>query len=224
MASDLAGEQLPADLHRRWLDTFGVEVVDGIGSSEAYHVYVSNRPGRARPGTLGQVVPGYQARVVDDDGTEVPDGQVGRLEITGEAVALEYWQRPEKTAETFVAEHTVRSGDLVTRDADGFFHYRGRADDLLKVGGAWVAPAEIENCLLEHPAVAACAVVGHRLRGLTRPHAYVVRSAEVEAAELKAFVRSRLAAQKYPRKITFVGALPQTASGKIDRRALEVAS
>ncbi|HLU70718.1 MAG TPA: benzoate-CoA ligase family protein [Nonomuraea sp.] len=219
-----AGEQLPADLHRRWLDTFGVEVVDGIGSSEAYHVYVSNRPGRARPGTLGQVVPGYQARVVDEDGAEVPDGQVGRLEITGEAVALEYWQRPEKTAETFVAEHTVRSGDLVTRDADGFFHYRGRADDLLKVGGAWVAPAEIENCLLEHPAVAACAVVGHRLRGLTRPHAYVVRSAEVEAAELKAFVRARLAAQKYPRKITFVGALPQTASGKIDRRALEVAS
>ncbi|MCF6474023.1 benzoate-CoA ligase family protein [Nonomuraea sp. MG754425] len=216
-----AGEALPPELHRRWTDAFGVEVVDGLGSSEAYHIYLSNRPGRVRPGTLGQEVPGYRARVVDDDGRTVPDGEVGRLEITGAAVALEYWQQPAKSAETFVAEHTVRSGDLVTRDAEGFFRYRGRADDLLKVGGSWVAPAEIENCLLEHPAVRACVVVGEDLRGLTRPHAYVVACATVEAAELKDFVRARLVAQRAPRKITFVDALPQTASGKVDRQALK---
>ncbi|MER6508863.1 benzoate-CoA ligase family protein [Nonomuraea sp. NPDC001636] len=217
-----AGEALPPELHRRWSDTFGVEVVDGLGSSEAYHIFLSNRPGRVRPGTLGQVVPGYRARVVDPEGREVPDGETGRLEVTGDAVALEYWQDPERTASTFVGGRTVRSGDLVTRDADGYFRYRGRADDLLKVGGSWVAPAEIENCLREHPAVVECAVVGYQLRGLTRPHAYVVTSAAVEAAELKAFVRARLAAQKFPRRITFVERLPQTASGKVDRRALEV--
>ncbi|HEX4812240.1 MAG TPA: benzoate-CoA ligase family protein [Nonomuraea sp.] len=219
-----AGERLPLELHRRWSDTFGVDVLDGLGSSEAYHIFLSNRPGRIRPGSLGEVVPGYRARVVDRHGRAVPDGRTGRLEITGATAALEYWQDPARSAETFVAEHTVRSGDLVSRDADGFFHYRGRADDLLKVGGVWVAPAEIENCLLGHPAVAQCAVVGDRRDGLTRPHAYVVAAGAVSAAELQDFVRSRLAAQKYPRDITFVDRLPQTASGKIDRRSLEVAS
>jgi benzoate-CoA ligase family protein len=215
-----AGEALPAELYRRWLDTFGVEVVDGIGSSEAYHIYLSNRPGHSRQGSLGQVVPGYRARVVDLDGVPVEDGETGRLEIIGETVALEYHQAPEKSAETFPAKHTVRSGDLVTRDADGYFYYQGRADDLLKVGGVWVAPAEIENCLMAHPAVAECAVVGYQDDGLTRPRAFVVTASPVEAKELQDFVRSRLSPHKYPRDVRFVAELPKTASGKLDRRAL----
>ncbi|GIH67795.1 benzoate-CoA ligase family protein [Sphaerimonospora thailandensis] len=215
-----AGEALPVELHHRWLDTFGVEVVDGIGSSEAYHIFLSNRPGRSRPGSLGQVVPGYRARVAGRNGETLPDGEVGVLEVTGETVALEYWREPEKSAETFPAEHTVLTGDLVSRDAEGFFHYRGRADDLLKVRGIWVAPAEIENCLLAHPSVVECGVVGYRVDGLTRTGAFVVTAGEVSAAELRAFVRSRLAPQKCPREIWFVEALPHTASGKLDRRAL----
>ncbi|CAM4165581.1 benzoate-CoA ligase family protein [Kibdelosporangium persicum] len=216
-----AGEALPGELYRRWMDTFGVEVVDGIGSSEAYHIYLSNRPGQSRQGSLGQVVPGYRARVVDLDGEPVPDGEAGRLEITGETVAVEYWQAPEKSAETFPRPHTVRSGDLVTRDQDGFFYYQGRVDDLLKVGGVWVAPAEIENCLLSHDAVVECAVVGYQEDGLTRPRAFVVASSSVTAEELRDFVRSRLAPHKYPRDVRFVSALPKTASGKLDRRALK---
>jgi benzoate-CoA ligase family protein len=216
-----AGEALPAELHRRWMDTFGVEVIDGIGSSEAYHIYLSNRPGQARQGSLGQVVPGYTAEVVDLDGLPVPDGETGRLEITGETVALEYWQAPEKTAETFPRPHTVRSGDLVTRDADGFFYYQGRVDDLLKVGGVWVAPAEIENCLMAHPAVVECAVVGYQEDGLTRPRAFVVTESALTATEVQDFVRSRLAPHKYPRDVRFVDSLPKTASGKLDRRALK---
>ncbi|HEX6472708.1 MAG TPA: benzoate-CoA ligase family protein [Streptosporangiaceae bacterium] len=215
-----AGEALPAELHRRWLDTFGVEVIDGIGSSEAYHIYVSNRPGRARPGSLGQAVPGYRVRVVDRDGTPVPDGEVGVLEVTGETAALEYWRAPDRSAETFPAPHTVRSGDLFSRDADGFFHYRGRVDDLLKVSGVWVAPTEIENCLLAHPSVTECAVVGYEVDGLTLPRAFVVAGAPVSGRELQDFVRSRLAPHKYPRDVRFVDALPYTSSGKLDRRAL----
>jgi benzoate-CoA ligase family protein len=215
-----AGEALPAELHRRWLDTFGVEVIDGIGSSEAYHIYVSNRPGRARPGSLGQAVPGYRVRVVDRDGTPVPDGEVGVLEVIGETAALEYWRAPGRSAEAFPAPHTVRSGDLFSRDADGFFHYRGRVDDLLKVSGVWVAPTEIENCLLAHPSVTECAVVGYEVDGLTLPRAFVVAGAPVSARELQDFVRSRLAPHKYPRDVRFVDTLPYTSSGKLDRRAL----
>lgn len=215
-----AGEALPAELHRKWADTFGVEVLDGIGSSEAYHIYLSNRPGQARQGTLGQVVPGYRARVIDLDGVEVPDGTPGRLEITGETVALEYFRAPEKTATTFPHPHTVVSGDLLVRDSDGFFTYQGRADDLLKVGGVWVAPAEIENCLLAHPAVTECAVVGYQEDGLTKPRAFVVAS-DISAAELQDFVKSRLSPHKYPRDVRFVAELPRTPSGKVDRKELK---
>ncbi|GII02087.1 benzoate-CoA ligase family protein [Planobispora takensis] len=216
-----AGEALPAELHRRWLETFGVEVADGLGSSEAYHIFLSNRPGRSRAGSLGTAVPGYRLRVVDERGEPVPDGEAGRLEITGEAVAMEYWRDPDRSAATFVAPGTVRSGDLVSRDADGFFHYRGRVDDLLKVGGVYVAPAEIENCLRGHPAVADCAVVGYEAGGLVLPRAHVVATAPLTAQEVKDYVRARLAPYKYPRDVMFVDALPQTASGKVNRRALE---
>lgn len=218
-----AGEALPAGLHRKWVETFGVEVVDGIGSSEAYHIYISNRPGRGRPGTVGEVVPGYSARVVNDAGEPVPDGEIGTLEVTGATVALEYYGAPEKTARTFHGD-TLRTEDLFVRDPDGFFSYRGRADDLLKVGGIWVAPSEIEHCLIGHPAVVECAVVGHLDEaGLVRPRAYVVPrekgSAELEAA-LREYVRAVLAPYKVPRDVRFVTELPKTANGKLDRRAL----
>jgi benzoate-CoA ligase family protein len=219
--STSAGEALPEELHRRWLDTFGVEVLDGIGSSEAYHIYISNRPGSARPGTLGQVVPGYRARVIDEDGRELPDGETGRLWIEGDTAALMYWQAREKSLETY-AGNTVMSGDLFARDADGFFRYRGRADDLLKVGGIWVAPQEIEHCLAGHPDVADCAVVGYEEEGLQKPRAFVVLrdGATADAEALKTHVKSTLSPHKYPRDVRFVGELPRTGSGKVDRRAL----
>lgn len=221
-----AGEALPAGLHRKWTETFGVEVVDGIGSSEAYHIYISNRPGQGRPGTVGQVVPGYTARVVDDEGRTLPDGQIGTLEVTGATVALEYYGAPDKTARTFDGD-TLRSEDLFERDPDGFFTYRGRADDLLKVGGIWVAPSEIEHCLIGHEDVVECAVIGRADEaGLVRPRAFVVPrpsgSAELEGA-LREYVRSQLAPYKVPRDVVFVNELPKTANGKLDRRALRTA-
>lgn len=220
-----AGEALPAGLHRKWTETFGVDVVDGIGSSEAYHIYISNRPGRGRAGTVGQVVPGYSARVVDDDGRTLPDGQIGTLEVTGATVALEYYGAPDKTARMFDGD-TLRSEDLFERDADGFFVYRGRADDLLKVGGIWVAPSEIEHCLIGHEDVVECAVIGQADEaGLVRPRAFVVprppASTELEAV-LREYVRSQLAPYKVPRDVVFVSELPKTANGKLDRRALRM--
>jgi benzoate-CoA ligase family protein len=216
-----AGEALPEELHRRWLDTFGVEVLDGLGSSEAYHIFISNRPGAARPGSLGQVVPGYRARVVDETGGEVPDGETGRLWIEGDTAALMYWNAHEKSKETFAGD-LVMTGDLVEREADGFFSYRGRADDLLKVGGIFVAPAEIENALAGHPDVVECAVVGYDEDGLVRPRAFVVlrAGAVADAVALEGHVRETLSPHKRPRDVRFLDALPKTGSGKIDRRAL----
>jgi benzoate-CoA ligase family protein len=216
-----AGEALPEKLHRRWLDAFGVEVLDGIGSSEAYHIYISNRPGSTHPGTLGQVVPGYTARVVDDDGRELPDGETGRLWVEGDTAALMYWNAHESSVRTFAGD-VVMSGDLFARDADGYFRYRGRADDLLKVGGIWVAPQEIELCLAAHPDVAECAVVGYEDDGLEKPRAFVVLrdGATADAAALQAHVKERLSPHKYPRDVRLVAELPRTGSGKLDRRAL----
>jgi benzoate-CoA ligase family protein len=215
-----AGEALPPELHRAWLERFGVEVSDGIGSSEAYHIFLANRPGRTRVGTLGEAVPGYQVRVVDKQGAPLPDGETGLLEVTGETVALEYWQEPAKSAATFPAAHTIRSGDLAMRDADGYFHYRGRADDLLKVGGVWIAPTEIDSCLLTHPAVEDCAVLAVEVDGLKTTCAFVVTRDEVTESELRDYVRSRLSPHKYPRTFRFLQSLPRTASGKVDRTAL----
>jgi benzoate-CoA ligase family protein len=204
-----AGEALPRELHERWLDTFGVEVLDGIGSSELYHIYISNRPGRARPGSTGELVPGYEAEV----------GENGELLVTGDTAALFYWGDEEKTQRTFSGD-TVRTGDLFERDDEGFFWYRGRADDLIKVGGIWVAPAEIEHCLVGHPDVVECAVVGAQQNGLTVPRAYVVARAPLEEEAVQDFVRERLSPHKYPREVRFVDDLPKTPSGKIDRKAL----
>jgi len=204
-----AGEALPRELYERWRATFGVEVLDGIGSSEAYHIYISNRLGRVRPGSTGELVPGYRAQLDEN----------GELSIEGDTAALLYWGEHEKTKQTFSGD-TVRTGDLFERDEDGYFWYRGRADDLIKVGGIWVAPAEIEDTLLAHPDVVECAVVGHEEDGLTVAQAYVVARAELDEAAVQAFVRERLAGHKVPRLVSFVDELPKTPSGKIDRRSL----
>ena len=204
-----AGEALPRELYERWRTTFGVEVLDGIGSSEAYHIYISNRPERVRPGSTGELVPGYRAQLAEN----------GELSIEGDTVALLYWNEHEKSKATFSGD-TVRTGDLFERDDDGFFWYRGRADDLIKVGGIWVAPAEIEDCLLGHPDVIECAVVGDEQEGLTQARAFVVMRRAGDGSVLQDFVRSRLSGHKVPRVVTFVDELPKTPSGKVDRRAL----
>ncbi|RSD25312.1 benzoate-CoA ligase family protein [Amycolatopsis eburnea] len=213
-----AGEALPSELHRKWDAAFGVPVVDGIGSSEAYHIYLSNRPGQARTGTLGTAVPGFTAEVVDELGNPLPDGEIGPLRVTGPTIALEYFGDPEKSARTFDGD-TLTTGDLFSR-SDGFFRHHGRADALLKVGGVFVAPGEIEDCLLGHPSVVDCAVVGHEVDGLVVPRAYVVVRSPVPADELKDHAKAHLAKHKYPREVVFVTELPRTANGKLDRRAL----
>ena len=214
-----AGEALPEPLHRRWNQTFGIEVLDGIGSSEAYHIYISNRPGRVRPGSIGEVVPGYAAEVVDEQGNPVPDGQIGRLWVRGESAARMYWQDHEASARTF-APDLVMSEDLVERDADGYFQYRGRADDLLKVGGIWVAPAEIERCLATHPQVVECAVVAAQQDGLTRGCAWVVLTSGAAATPetLQAFVRERLSPHKVPGEVRVVTETAEDRLGQ-DRSA-----
>jgi benzoate-CoA ligase family protein len=222
-----AGEALPRELYDEWRATFDVEVLDGIGSSEAYHIFISNRFGRVKAGSAGEAVPGYGARVVDVQGVELPDGEVGRLWIEAPTAALMYWNARAASVETYAGD-TVMSGDLFTRDADGYFTFRGRADDLIKVSGVWVAPFEVERALLEHPDVAECAVIGVDRDGLTTARAYVVLRAGVEASDelgraLQDFARGQLAAHKYPREIRFAAELPKTASGKLDRRALRSA-
>src|SRR5213596_2303258 len=217
-----AGEALPAELCNRWQQTFGVELLDGLGTAEMWHIFISNRPGQVRPGTLGTVVPGFEVKVCDDAGRELPNGEVGALWVRGGSRAIGYWQQMEKTKQGFLGEWYV-SGDMVRRDADGYFTYCGRADDLLKVSGKWLAPQEVENCLLQHPAgkeVAVVGVVGEH--GLGKPHAFVVVKEPRQglAEELQAFVRERLEPYKYPREVIFLDALPRTHLGKVDRARL----
>lgn len=216
-----AGEQLSPDLHHRWLGTFGVELLDCVGSTESFNAVICNRPGRVRMGSLGQVIPHYEATVTDAEGNPLPDGEVGVLQITGEPVAIDYWKAPEKSAATFPARGTLRTGDLFTRDTEGYFYYRGRADDLLKVSGLYVAPTEIENCLATHPAVVSCAVVGYTtVDGLTATRAFVVAREPVGQEALREHVKARLSSRKCPKEIRFVDALPETPTGKINRNAL----
>ena len=218
-----AGEALAEELYHRWKETFRVELLDGLGTAEMWHVFLSNRPGRVRPGTLGEVVPGFEVRVCDDDGTPLPDGEVGWLRVRGGSRAIGYWQRMERTMEAFQGEWYV-SGDMVSRSADGFFTYHGRGDDMLKVAGKWLAPGEVENRLLQHPAVREVAVVGVAGDdGLTVPHAFVVAEEGAEGADarvLKEFVREGLESYKVPRKVVFMDELPRTHLGKVDRGGL----
>jgi benzoate-CoA ligase len=219
-----AGEALPPELYRRWMETFGVEILDGIGSAEMFHIYISNYPGEVVPGSLGRLVPGYEARVVDPEGGDAPAGEAGTLWIKGESAAILYWQAHQKSKEVLRGDWVV-TGDQVRRDQQGLFWYEGRTDDMLKVGGIFVSPYEVENCLLQHPAVAECAVIGYKDQdGLTKPKAIVVcREAQGGgdlARELQEFVKGRLAPFKYPRLVDFVPALPKNDRGKIDRQRL----
>jgi len=220
--STSAGEALPVELDRRWRDTFGVDLLDGLGTAEMWHIFVSNRPGAARPGTLGKVVPGFEVRVRDEQGADLPSGETGYLWVRGGARAIAYWRHMEKTEQAFRGEWYV-SGDLISMDPDGFVSYQGRGDEMLKVGGKWLAPAEVEGCLLEHPAVAEAAVVGALdANGLMKPIAFVVARERREGLdeELRAFCRERLAAYKHPREVTFLDGLPRTHLGKVDRGKL----
>jgi benzoate-CoA ligase family protein len=219
-----AGEALPPELYRRWKETFGVEILDGIGSAEMFHIYISNYPGDVVPGSLGRLVPGYEARIVGPDGADAPPGEAGTLWVKGESAAVLYWQAHEKSKEVLRGDWVV-TGDHMRRDEAGYFWYEGRTDDMLKVGGIFVSPYEVENCLLQHPAVAECAVIGYKDRdGLIKPKAYVVpreRSGDdALARELQEFVKNRLAPFKYPRLVEFTPSLPKNDRGKIDRRRL----
>ena len=217
-----AGEALPLKLHKRWLSTFNVELLDGLGSSEMSHIFLSNRSGAAVPGTLGKVVPGFNIKLCDDRGVEVVDGEAGRLWVCGESRAIEYWQQAKETMQAFQGEWYV-SGDMLRRRSDGNYVYCGRADSMLKVNGKWLAPGELENCLLTHPAVREVAVVGViNDTGLVKPWAFVVADAPSTqlGTELQAFTKTRLESYKYPRKIVFLKVLPRTHLGKVDRGSL----
>ncbi|MGI6415176.1 MAG: benzoate-CoA ligase family protein [Thermoguttaceae bacterium] len=220
-----AGEPLPSHLFEKWLERFGVEILDGIGSTEILHIFISNRPGRARAGSTGQIVPGYEAKIVDDNGNEVPQRTVGTLLIKGDSIAAGYWNKHEQTKETFRGEW-INTHDKFLVDEDGFYWYAGRTDDMMKVSGQAVWPTDVEAILLKHPAVLESGVVGVADKdGLIKPCAYVVLkdsfkpSAELEK-EIQAFVKKTTAPHKYPRAVVFVEELPKTATGKIQRYKL----
>ena len=221
-----AGEALPIELYERWKKAPGVEIYDGIGSAEMFHIYISNRPGDVKPGSLGKVVNGYEAKIVDAEGKSAPTGAMGTLKIKGDSAALCYWNAHEKSKETFAGDWCT-TGDQFHVDNEGYYWYHGRTDDMLKVSGIFVAPAEIENCLLQHQAVMECAVVGNEAGdGLTKPKAFIVlrqdfTGGEQLAEEIKGFVKSHLAPYKYPRWIEFVPSLPKNDRGKIDRKKLK---
>ncbi len=220
-----AGEALPPALYERWKERFGVEILDGIGSTEVLHIFISNRPGEVRPGSSGKLVPGYEAKILDEEGHPVPVGEIGDLYIKGDSTCAYYWNKHEKTKDT-IQGHWIRTGDKYSVDEEGYFYYHGRSDDMIKAGGIWVSPVEVENALMEHPAVLECGVVGAPDdEGLLKPKAYVVLQPGYEpsdalADELIAFVKERIAKYKYPRWIVFVDELPKTATGKIQRYKL----
>jgi benzoate-CoA ligase len=214
-----AGEALPGEIGERFKRHFGVDIVDGIGSTEMLHIFMSNRPGQVRYGTTGWPVPGYEIELRGEDGHAVPDGEPGDLYIHGPSAAMMYWGNRAKTRETFQGGWT-KSGDKYIRNADGTYTYAGRSDDMLKVSGIYVSPFEVEATLVQHPAVLEAAVIGiPDAEGLTKTKAFVVLKSDGQAtdAELKAFVKDKLAPYKYPRLIEFVTELPKTATGKIQR-------
>jgi benzoate-CoA ligase len=217
-----AGEALPADLGRRWRERTGIDILDGLGSTEMLHIFLSNRQGEVRYGTTGRAVPGYSLRIVDESGNDAAPGEIGELQVSGPTSAPYYWNNRAKSLATFHGPWT-RSGDKYTVDQDGYYTYRGRSDDMLKVSGLYVSPFEVEAALATHAAVLEAAVVGHPdENALIKPKAFVVLKAghtanATIAAELQEHVKARLAAFKYPRWIEFVPELPKTATGKIQR-------
>ena len=217
-----AGEALPADLLKRWRQRLDVDILDGIGTTEMLHIFLANRPGDIKPGTSGKPVAGYRLRLTDDDGNPCGPGEMGVLEVSGPSSAIMYWNQRQKSIETFQGPWT-RTGDKYSIDEEGYFVYGGRSDDMLKVGGIYVSPTEVEAAMIEHEAVLEVAVVGAPdADRLTKPKAFVVLNAGYEpsdalAEQLKAFVKGRLAAFKYPRWVEFIDELPKTATGKIQR-------
>jgi benzoate-CoA ligase len=220
-----AGEPLPKPLYEKWLDRYGVEILDGIGSTEILHIFISNRPGKVKPGSTGQIVPGYEAKIVDDDGRELGNGEVGTLLIKGDSIANGYWNKHEQTKDTFRGEW-INTHDKFRLDEDGYFWYAGRTDDMMKVSGLAVWPADVESVLASHEAVLESGVVGvPDKEGLIKPRAYVVlkdkqAASEDLAKELQTFVKTNTQPHKYPRTVIFVDELPKTATGKIQRYKL----
>jgi len=220
-----AAEALPPDIFRRWKEQTGTVILDGIGSTECLHIFIGNRLDDYRPGTSGKPTPGYQVKIVDENRKPVPKGESGRLWIRSESAAKYYWNKPEKTAETMV-DGWLNTGDTYRQDEDGYFIYDGRSDDMLKVGGIWCSPVEVENCLIAHPAVLEAAVVGHAdENALLKPKAFVVLKeagggSPALTNELMALCKTTLAPYKYPRWVEYVEELPKTATGKIQRYKL----
>jgi len=220
-----AGEALPAAIYHRFKERFKVEILDAIGSTEALHMFIANRPGAARPGSSGQILPGYEARIVDENGLDVPDGEIGSLLIKGDAICSCYWNQHEKTKET-IQGHWIRTGDKYYRDPDGYYWYVGRNDDMMKVKGMWVSPVEIENVLMEHPMVQEAAAIGSPDGNqLVKPAAYLVLKQEAKNTpqmleEIRQHVLGKLAAYKCPQTFEVVAELPKTATGKIQRYKL----
>jgi len=217
-----AGEPLPKPIFERWRDRFGIEILDGIGSTEILHIFISNRPGRAKAGSTGEIVPGYEGKIVDDEGREMPAGEVGTLYIKGDSIASGYWNKHEQTKKTFMGEW-INTHDKFRLDADGYYWYAGRTDDMFKVSGQAVWPADVESLLQEHSAVLESGVVGVEADNeLVKPMAFVVLKDGYEGSpelvkELQDFVKNNTERHKYPRWVKFVDDLPKTATGKIQR-------
>ena len=222
-----AGEALPADIFRRWQERTGLIILDGIGSTEALHIFISNRSDDYRPGSSGRLVPGYRAKIVGDDGEPVAQGDTGSLMISGGSTAGYYWNNPEKTAETMAGEW-VNTGDTYLQDVDGYYVYCGRSDDMIKVGGIWCSPVEIESCLIEHPKVLEAAIVGRADDDrLIKPEAFVVLNdagdaSEALSQELSQHCRNGLARYKFPRWFNFVDELPKTQNPALQAQAIRV--
>ena len=221
-----AGESLPAAIFEVWQRLTGIELIDGIGSSEMTYIYIANRPGHAMPGSTGQAISGYRLRLVDDRDNDVPSGEMGNLLVCGETAAPCYWNLPEKSIETMLADGFIRTGDIFV-ERDGFYFYQGRNDDMIKSGGQWVSPVPVEDVLRLHPAVAECAVVAVSIGGLMKPGAFVILAPGTEespnlARQLRKHVMERLPDFMCPVQFTFVTDLPRTATGKILRFKLRV--
>ncbi len=224
-----AGEALPPDILRRWKEKTGTLILDGLGSTEALHIFISNRADDCKPGASGRVVKGYELRILDDSGADVPPGTMGRLHVRGPSTAARYWNNPEKTKSTMLAGDWLDTGDTYYCDAEGYYYYGGRNDDMLKIGGMWCSPFEIESALLSHPKVLEAAVVGRADEiGLVKPEAWIVLQTGHQPGpqleeELVEHCKSRLASYKFPRLFRFVQSLPKTATGKIQRFKLKQA-
>jgi acyl-coenzyme A synthetase/AMP-(fatty) acid ligase len=217
-----AAEALPAEVWRRWKEAYGLTILDGIGSTEMLHIYCSNRLDEIKPGSSGKAVPGYDLKILDVDGAPVAQGEAGDMYVKGDSALALYWGQHEKTKRSLLGEWFF-SGDRYRQDAEGFYWYEGRSDDMIKVSGLWVSPVEIEGVLLEHPAVGESAVVGVEIDGFTRIKAFVIAKGEGSpelAAELQEHCKSRLQRFQYPHLVEFVGELPKTVTGKIQRYKL----